>query len=173
MGKEFFRRPIMSDGTTAGSTVGSVSDLRVGGVLSAIGNMTLSADLTLPTSSVTAVAAAVTLMDHGVSFITEGTSGSAKSIILPKPPRAGAVKYVFISKNTSSEQLTVYTNSTADAQNFFGTTYNEAKIAASTTNPAGTPFLMLVGASTNQWAITVGSTINWDFAASTGSTAQA
>lgn len=168
MGYEYFKRPVRS--VIGASTF---EDVTIEDDLTVQGDATLSGDLILPTSSYTAVAAAKTLMNHGVSFITEGTSGSAKSIILPKPPAAGAVKYIFISKNTSSEQLTVYTNSTADAQNFFGTTFNEVKVAASTVNPAGTPFLMFVGASTNQWAVTVGSTINFDFAASTGSTAQA
>lgn len=163
MGVEYFKRGLRVANST--STISGSADFS--------SDVTLSADLVLPTSSYTAVAAAKTIMDHGVSFITEGTSGSAKSIILPKPPAAGAVKYIFVSKNTSSEELTIYTNSTADAQNFFGTTFNQIKVAASTVNPAGTPFVMLVGASTNQWAVTVGSTINWDFSASTGSTAQA
>lgn len=157
MGQEYFKRPLVSLNSTSRFA----------------GNVELDADLILPTSSYTAVAAALTCMDHGVTFVTEGTSGSAKDIILPKPPAAGAVKYIFISKNTSSEELQIHTNTTADAQNFFGTTFNTITVAASTVNPAGTPFIMLVGASTNQWAVTVGSTINFDFSASTGSTAQA
>ena len=157
MGQEYFKRGLLSQSSTSRFA----------------GNLELDADLVLPTSASTATAAAITLSDHGVSFITEGTSGAAKDYILPKPPAAGAVKYVFISRNTSSNELQIHTNSTADAQNFFGTTFNTITIDDSTVNPAGTPFLMFVGASTNRWAVTCGSTANFAFSASTGSTAHA
>lgn len=165
MGYEYFKRPLR--------VLGSTNDVR--GAADIAGNLTLSADLVLPVESVTAVAAAQTLSDHGVSFVTYGTSGGARDILLPAPI-PGAVKHIFVVNNTTSVELKIFTNATANT--FWGTTWNQVAIsAASTGSPGGTPagsaYLGLVGASTTQWAIYPGSTFNWDFSGSTGSTAQA
>jgi hypothetical protein len=146
-----------------------------GGAVTAAGNVTLGADLILPTEAKTAVAAAISLADHGVSFVTYGTSGGARDVLLPSPPAAGAVKHIFVINNTTSVELKFFTASSS--RTFWGSTFNQIQISgASTGSPGGTPagslYLGLVGASTSQWAVFPGSTFNWDFSASTGSTAQ-
>ena len=136
------------------------------------GNVTLAGDLILPAENVTTTGAADTLTNHGVSFITYGSSGVAGDIILPAPIR-GAVKEIYVNNATTSVELNINTNH--EDNTFWGTTYNTVTISAASTGspggtPAGTAYLRLVGHSTTQWAITVGSTFNWDFSGSTGST---
>lgn len=132
--------------------------------------------LIVDTESVTGSSAAQTLSAYGASFITYGTSGVPNDIILPAPPRAGVVKDVFVINNTTSVELNINTNATANT--FWGTTFNTATLsAASTGSPGGTPggtvALRLIAASTSQWALVAGTTFNWDLSASTGSTASA
>lgn len=168
MGFEKFKRPILTRGIEA------TSQSTLTGSVTLSGNVTLSADLTIPTESLTGSTAAQTIADHGVSFITYGTSGKPNDFIIPVPPRAGAVKEIYAVNNTTSVELNLNTNATANT--FWGTTYNTIAISGASTGspggtPAGAPYLRLVGHSTTQWAVTVGSTFNWDFSASTGSTA--
>lgn len=134
--------------------------------------LTLTSGLRLPVENVNTAAAAPTLSPVGVSFITYGTSGQPGDVILPNPPAAGIVKHIFVVNNTTSVELNINTRSSASP--FFGTTYNTATIsAASTGSPGGTPagsaYLGLVAQSTDVWAVFPGSTFNWDFSASTGS----
>ena len=155
MGYAKFKRPILSRGLRiASQTTGANSGA-----------------LVHPTEALTGSSAAQTLKPHGASFLTYGTSGKANDFILPDPKRAGEVKYVFVNKATSSEELSIHLASTLRL--FYGSTFNGVTIAATTVSPAGTAALTLVGVSTAQWAVNAGSTIDWDFAASTGSTSQA
>ena len=124
--------------------------------------------LTVPTESLTGTTVAQTVAANGVSFLTYGTSGKTNDFLLPAPPAAGVIKEIFVLKGTSSEELNINAATTANV--VWGTTYNTITIAATTVAPAGTAYLRLVGVSTAQWAVTVGSTIDWDFSASTGST---
>lgn len=168
MGFEHFRRPVRS--VFGNSTVESIT---VSSAAAFQGNITLSADLKLPAESLTNTASAQTLTDHGVSFLTIATSGAGGDFKLPNPPGAGAVKYVFVSNNTTSIDSHIVT--AASSRTFWGTTYNDASLSAASTGspggtPAGTVMLGLIGASTSQWAVFPGSTFNWDFTASTGTT---
>lgn len=141
------------------------------------GNVVLGADLVLPVESVTSSTALQTLSDHGVSFVTVASSGAGRDFKLPAPPAAGAVKYVYVINNTTSVDTRILAHTTAVANTFWGTTFNEAALAAASTgSPGGTPDgtvgLMLVAASTAQWAVTAFGSTNWTFAATTGSTGQ-
>lgn len=168
MGFEKIRRPLLTSGVQVPASGGSapdpsglVGDLRVGGTF------------VLPTESVTLVAADQTLSADGVSFVTMATSGAGMEAIIPNPPMAGAVKYIFVINNTTSVDTRLHTASTANV--FWGTTFNTITAAAASTGspggtPAGSPALVLVGVSTSQWALMTGSTFNWDLSASTGST---
>lgn len=124
--------------------------------------------LTVPTEALTGTTVAQTIAQNGASFLTYGTSGKTNDFILPAPAAAGVVKEIFVLKNTSSEELNITTATSGNV--FWGTTFDTIVVAASTVTPAGTPYLRLVGASTSQWAVAVGSTINWDFSGTTGST---
>lgn len=130
-------------------------------------------DLRLPTESVSLAAGDQTISRHGVSFVTLGTSGSGREAVLQAPSAAGQVKHIFLINNTTSVDANIHTNATANV--FWGTTYNTAVVsAASTGSPGGTPagsaYLGLIAQSTTTWAVFPGSTFNWDFVASTGST---
>lgn len=186
MGKEYFKRPLAVNMTTAASTVSSFDDVRVAGamtvagVMSQTGNLTLSADFTVPTESLTGTAANQTLSDHGVSFLTVATSNLTNDFVLPDPPRAGAVKYVFVNfATTSGDEFALHAGATvagSSADVFWGTTSNTITgnaIAAGTIPVGGTPGLLLIGVSTNQWAVSIlGSTVLFNMTASTGSTSQ-
>lgn len=126
----------------------------------------------VPTEAVTSSTALQTLSALGVSFVTASTGGGGRDFKLPAPPHAGAVKYVYVdqSGSTAPEVVRIVTATTAAV--FWGTTFNEVACAGSTVNPAGTPMLVLVARNTTSWAVGVGSTSTWDFAASTGSTGQ-
>ena len=125
--------------------------------------------LTVPTEALTGTTVAQTVAPNGVSFLTYGTSGKTNDFLLPTPVAAGVIKEIFVLKATSSEELNI--NAVASTANvIWGTTHNTITIAATTVSPAGSAYLRLVSVSTAQWAITVGSTIDWDFSASTGST---
>ncbi len=127
-------------------------------------------DLRMSVETKTGSSVPQTLSAVGVSIITYGTSGKGNAFILPVPPAAGSMKKIIVNKNTSSEELDINTNATANV--FYGTTFNTVTIAASTVNTMGSVALDLVGCSTSQWAVTAGgSTIIWDFSASTGSSA--
>lgn len=135
-----------------------------------------SSYLTLSNSTVSVTAAAQTLGNRSVDFLTVTSSGSGRDFILPAPQKKGQTKLIFVDNQTTSVDTTIFTNATANT--FWGTTYNQVTHSAASTGspggtPAGTASLILVAASTTQWAATVGSTFNWDFAASTGSTATA
>ena len=179
MGWEKIRRPILAPGgnfVAPGSnstTPGSVSgDLVLTDTVRTAG-MTLSAALAMPTEAVTLAAGDQSISRNGVSFVTLGTSGSGRDAVLAAPSAAGQVKYIFLINNTTSVDCAIHTNATANT--FWGTTYNTATVsAASTGSPGGTPagsaMLGLIAHSTTQWAAFPGSTFNWDFSASTGST---
>lgn len=132
--------------------------------------------VTLPTESITASSAAQTLAANGVSFITYGTSGKTNDIIIPNPPAAGVVKYIYAINNTTSVELNLNTASTANV--FWGTTFNTAVAAGASTGspggtPSGPPAITLIGVSTSQWAANFSSTFHWDLSATTGSSATA
>lgn len=129
-------------------------------------------DIAVPTESKTSSTALQTLTDRGVSFLTASTGGGGRDFRLPAPPRAGAVKYIFVdqSGSTAPEVVRIVANTTAAV--FYGTTFNEVACQGTTANPAGSPMLVLIAKDTTTWAVGVGSTSTWDFAASTGSTGQ-
>lgn len=151
--------------------------LAVSGV-NAKGNVrfTTNAGLVHDVESLTGSSVAQTLSAYGASFLTYGTSGKPNDFIIPAPPRAGILKQVFVTNNTTSIELNINTNSTGNT--FWGTTFNTAALAAAATGspggtPGGTVSLLLVSASTTQWALVAGTTHSWDLSASTGSTATA
>lgn len=155
MGYEKFTRPILARGAKF-----------KGGTVQLSGT---NAELRLPVETKTGTSVAQLLLDHGVSILTYGTSGKTNDFILPPPPAAGTYKKILLNKNTSSEELNITQLSSAGV--FFGTTFDTITVAASTVNTMGSIALELVGTSTTSWAVTtVGSTIIWDFSASTGST---
>lgn len=168
MGKEYFKRQLMTAGTTAGTTSGSVGNLRLGG------------NLVVPTQSLTGTAADQTVSDHGVTFITVATSNLANGFVMADPPSAGAVKYIFVNfATTSGGEFNLHAGGTVAASSadvWFGTTANTITgnaIAAGTIPVGGSPGLLLVGVSTNQWAVSIlGSTVLFNMTASTGSTSQ-
>jgi hypothetical protein len=168
MGKEYFKRQLMTAGTTAGSTSGSVGNLRVGG------------NLVVPAESITGTAGNNTLSDHGVSFLTVATSNLGNDFVMPAPPAAGAVKYVFVNfATTSGDEFSLHAGATvagSSANVWFGTTANTITgnaIAAATIPVGGSPGLLFIGVSTSQWAVSIlGSTVLFNLTASTGSTSQ-
>ena len=164
------KRPIRTPGLLASTGTSTVGPTDVASGVAMEGKLKLS------TQAVTGTDAAQTLSDDGVSFITIGTSGISNDILLPTPNYPGQVKHIFVVNNTTSVELNINTNATANT--FWGTTFNTIDCAAVSTGgpggvPAGTMSLTLVAHSTTQWAVTPGSTFNWDFSASTGSTATA
>lgn len=170
MGFEYIKRPLRVLGSTS----------IVAGSVSADGLVT-SGDFTVPVQSLTGTDVDQSLSDDGVTFITIATSNLKNSFVLPKPPRAGAVKYVFVNFNTTSgDELDLHSGGTAAGSSeftFWGTTYNTitgtAIAAGGGDNTGGTNGLLLVGQSTDQWACTViGSTVVFNLVASTGSTSQ-
>lgn len=168
MGFEKIRRPLLTSGVQVPASGGSAPDPN-----GLVGDLRAGGTFVLPTESVTLVAADQTLSADGVSFVTMATSGAGREAIIPNPPFAGAVKYIFVINNTTSSDTRLHTASTANV--FWGTTFNTVAISTGSTGspggtPGGTPSLCLVGASTTQWAIMPGTTFNWDFSASTGST---
>ena len=151
--------------------------LAISGV-NAKGNVrfTTNAGLMQDTEALTGSSVAQTLNAYGASFLTYGTSGKTNDFILPDPPKTGIVKHVFVINNTTSIELNINTATTA--RTFWGTTFNTAVLAAEATgSPGGTPHgtvaLLLVSASTTQWAVISPSTKSWDLVGSTGSTADA
>ena len=148
MGKEYFRRPISTPEWVEGQYV------------------------KVSTAAATGAAAALTLNSSiGVHFLTYGSSGNANDFILQQPERAGQEKKIWITKETSSEEFSIFADPVTAL--FTGTTYNTITVAAgSTTHPAGTPFLQLTAQSTTTWAVSPGSTFDFDFTKTTGSTDQ-
>ena len=138
------------------------------------GNLRTAGDFAVPFETVNSTGgAAPTLADHGISFVIYGTSGQAGDVILPAPPRAGAIKEIIARNDTTSVELNINTATTANV--FAGTTNNTITISAASTGspggvPAGTLYLRLLAVSTAQWAAIAGSTFNWDYSATTGST---
>lgn len=179
MGYEKFTRPGLFPGLTvaapgsASTSPGSVSgDIDVSDAVRAV-SQTLTGALAVPTETITLSSANQTISRNGVSFITLGTSGVSNDAVLQAPSAAGQIKQVFVINNTTSVELAIHTNATANT--FWGTTYNTATISGASTGspggtPAGTVMLGLTAASTSQWALFPGSTFNWDLSASTGST---
>lgn len=132
-----------------------------------------SGNLVLSAATASVAVADITLSAAAVQFVTVGTSGSGREVILPAPKQRGDVRYVFVDNQTTSVNTNIHTNATANT--FWGTTYNTIATAAASTGspggtPAGTPGFTLIGASTSQWALFLGSTFNWDLSATTGST---
>jgi hypothetical protein len=149
MGFEKFKRPVLASRGVQISSTGR--------------------GVTLPFESLTASDVAQTVKVNGVTQITYNTSGVKAEFLLPNPPRAGIMKKILVIKGTSSEELRIHTLSTA--QVFAGTTFNTVTIAPTTVNPAGSFGLDLTSVSTSAWAVmAIGSTVHWDFSASTGST---
>ena len=171
MGVEKFKRPILAkEGIQVG---GATSPSTFVGQVNFSNAVSLSSGFSLRVENVATAAAAPTLSAHGISFITYGTSSVAGDVILPDPPAAGALKYIFAENMTTSVELNINAHSSANA--FWGTTQNTIVIAAASTGspggtPAGTAAIVLVGKTTNLWAVLPGSTFNWDFTATTGST---
>lgn len=178
MGFEKIKRPLLVPGVAVASSGASTTPASVAGdidVQDAIRGVsqTLTGALALPTEAVTLAAGDQTLSRNGVSFITLGTSGSGRDAVLQAPSAVGQVKYAFVINNTTSSDLRIHTNATANT--FWGTTYNTASLSTASTGspggtPAGPPMLGLIAQSTTQWALFPGSTFNWDLSASTGST---
>ena len=163
MGFEYFKRPVRTRGLLASTGASTRSGTNVEGGLAVDGPIGERVEaITLGTT-------ARTLSGHGVSFLTYASSGGARDAILPAPEFSGQTKEIFLIKETSSEEAQVHAATTSAV--FAGTTFNQITVAASTTFTAGTPYLRLVAQSTATWAVTVGSTVDWDFAATTGSTA--
>lgn len=179
MGWKVEKRPILTKGVNAATSLTpSTTPQSLDGDFVAQDNIKAGGTLDLPVESLTGTDAAQTVSADGVSFITYGTSGISNDFLLPAPPVAGALKFIHVINNTTSVELNFNTGTTAAANNIFGTTFNTITISAASTGspggtPAGTATLVLVGASTAQWAVFPGSTFNWDFAGSTGSTSQA
>lgn len=180
MGYEYVKRPVylksgledaLGSTFTTGVTISGV--LTLSNTVTAAKSITLSSGLRFPTEAITTTGGADTISPVGVSFITYGASGVAGDIIIPDPPAAGTIKHIFAVNNTTSIELNLTLKSTAAA--FWGTTQDTITLAAASTGspggtPAGTAYLGLIAQSTNTWAIFPGSTFNWDFTASTGST---
>lgn len=167
MGVKKFKRPILARG---GLQVDGGSTFTAPVIFSG------SAGPKYAVESLTGSSVAQTVSAYGVSFLTYGSSGKTNDFILPVPPGAGYQKQIFVVNNTTSVELNINTNATANT--FWGTTFNTAVLAvAATGSPGGTPggtvALFLVGASTSQWAVVSGTTFSWDLSASTGSTATA
>lgn len=175
MGYEKSKRPLLAPGiaivdgaastgpATVSGDVDLAGDVRVGG------NFSPAGAIALQTEALTGSTALQTLSTKTVSFITQGTSGAGRDFRLPAP-RAGLLKTIHVSANTTSPNNTVIQcNSTAHT--FFGSTFNSATIADSTVRSRYFS-LMLVGVSTSQWAVLSGSTTFWTFSATTGSTGQ-
>ncbi len=179
MGFEKFKRPILGTGAqfvaqgTASTTPASVSgDVVVSDAIRAV-SQTLTGALAVPTEAVTLAAGDQTISRNGVSFVTLGTSGAGRDAVIQAPSAAGQIKQIFVINNTTSSDMRIHTNATANT--FWGTTHNTASLSTGSTGspggtPAGTVMLGLMAHSTTQWALFPGSTFNWDFAASTGST---
>ena len=165
MGHEYFKRPVRTEGLLASTGTSTMSASDVAGGIGVEGPIRERVE------SITLGTTARTLSGHGVSFLTYASSGGARDAILPAPEFSGQTKEIFLIKETSSEEAQVHTPTTATV--FAGTTFNQITVAASTTFTAGTPYLRLVAQSTATWAVSVGSTVDWDFAATTGSTAPA
>lgn len=164
MGYEYIKRPVRSVfGESTFNDLTVADDLRVKG------------SMRLPVESLTVSTALQNISEAGVTFITVASSGAGRDFRLPQPSAAGLLKFIFVVNDSTSVDTRILTNTTANT--FWGTTYNEAALAAASTGspggtPAGTVMLGLVSASTTQWAVFPGSTFNWDFAGSTGSTGQ-
>lgn len=159
-------RPILSPKGLQVGTGGSTFTGRV--ILSGV-----NSGLTLNSATASVGAADITLSAAAAQFVTLGTSGAGREVILPAPRARGDVRYVFFDNQTTSVDTRIHTNTTANV--FWGTTYNTITVSAASTGspggvPGGTMGLVLVGASTAQWALIVGTTFNWDLSASTGST---
>ena len=166
MGLEKFRRPAL---LPKGLQVGTGGSTFTGRVVLSSSN----SGLTLDAATRSVAAADITLATASVTFLTVGTSGSGREVLLPVPRARGEVRYVFVDNLTTSVDTRIHTNATANT--FWGTTYNTIAISPASTGspggvPAGTPSFTLVGASTSQWALILGSTFNWDLSGSTGST---
>lgn len=132
-----------------------------------------SARMVLSNTTQAVAAADATLSGHAVQFITVGTSGSGREIVIPAPSAKGEIKYLFVNNATTSVDTRIHS-----ASAFWATTYNTISISGASTGspggtPAGTPSLTLVAVSTSQWALICGSTFNWDLSATTGSTSMA
>lgn len=172
MGVHKEKRPILAtEGIQAGETT---SPSTFSSPITVSGLLTLSSGLKLASEAVTVSTALQTLSPSGVSFVTVATSGGDRDFKLPAPPARGVVKVVMVDNQTTSVDTVIHTATTSTANTFWGTTFNTASLAAASTGspggtPAGTAALLLVGASTAQWAVLPGSTFNWDFAGSTGS----
>jgi hypothetical protein len=166
MGLAKFKRPVLLPKGLQAGVGGSTFTGKV--VLSGS-----SARLVVSNTTQAVAAADATLSGHTAQFITVGTSGSGRELIIPAPSAKGEVKYLFFDNQTTSVDTRIHTNATANT--FWGTTYNTASMAAASTGspggtPGGTMSLTLVAASTTQWALITGTTFNWDLSASTGST---
>lgn len=165
MGLEYFRRPVRARGLQVEASNSTFTKPLV---------FSGTAGVHQRFETVTASSAAQTLSAYGVSRVVYATSGKPNDILLPAPPAAGIIKTIVSVNNTTSIEL----NINAPVGTFFdGTTYNTITHAAASTGspggtPAGTPALVLVSVSTSAWAVFPGSTFNWDFTKTTGSTAQ-
>lgn len=164
MGQEYFRRPLLSAGGQS-----QVDDMRVAD------DLTLAGSLIVPVENLSVSTALQAISETGVTFITVGSSGAGRDFRLPSPSAAGIVKQIFVSNDSTSIDTIIFSNGTANT--FWGTTWNQAALAAmSTGSPGGTPDgtvgLSLVSASTSRWAVTAFGSTNWSFSASTGSTGQ-
>lgn len=160
------RRPVINKGGIQVTTGASTSPS------SLAGNVRVGGNIVHQVEALTSSTALQTISAHGITFITASTGAGGRDFKLPAPPHAGAEKTIYVdqSGSTAPEVVRIVANTTAAV--FFGTTFNEVACQGSTANPAGSPMLVLHARSTTTWAVGVGSTSTWDFAASTGSTGQ-
>ncbi len=178
MGWEYHKRPLLARGLHAASGLSpSTTPEGVDGDVNISDDLTVLGSLAMKTEAITTTNTPQTLSADGISFVTYGTSGITNDLILPAPPKAGAIKHILVINNTTSVELNINTATTDAGDVFWGTTWNTATISAASTGspggtPAGTVALMLIAHSTSQWAIVPGSSFNWDFTATTGSSGQ-
>ena len=161
------KRPIFA----RGGIVASTNSTRTVGNIAA--SLVTDGANAVAVESLTGTDAAQTLSADGASFLTYGTSGISNDFIIPDPEFSGQVKYVLAVNNTTSIELNL--NTAATSHTIWGTTCNTISCSAASPGgpggvPAGTMALTLIAASTTQWAAFPGSTFNWDFTATTGST---
>lgn len=99
------------------------------------------------TESITLGSTMQTLSDHGASFVTYGTSGSANDAVIPDPSFAGLHKHITVDNQTTSLEASFHLSATG--RSLWSSTSNTITIATT----ASPTHLSLVGVSTSQWAV--------------------
>lgn len=165
MGYEYIKRPLRVINST--SIIPSVD---LSGNLSLTGS---GAAFNLAASTLTATTAVQTLAASPLTILTQGSSAAAHQVNISAPLERGEVRYIVVDPTSSPEKLFIQLASSG--LTFFGTTYNGVTFdaAADDAQPnTCSHMLMLIAASTTQWACSVlsASTNGWLFSNTTGST---